>query len=221
MNLRQDFLDFVRSAWSSFIIYFNFAGGKEEAISIQKAGEFIPALFTEDAKKALIELRSDHNDKSENQKTAHKSLRRNANGQGSNEGAANKGGKDHQATSFPPITMLLKPKDQSKVKLANLRQRQNNQIDPSKVTDASICEESLKRALEKLRNVSTETGLNLNTKTLWVIGFFHRFCINWIEILRSDGGNRRSFRPPHRNDHKRLPSEPGLYRIFIFTFIQK
>ena len=128
-----------------------------------RAGEFVPALFTDEAKKALTELRSEHSDlKLESQKPAQK-LRRNAN---ASDGQVAKGQKDHQPTSFPPITMLLKPKDQSKVKLANLRQRQNSQIDPSKVTDASICEESLKKALDKLRHASAETGLNLNTKTL-------------------------------------------------------
>jgi hypothetical protein len=114
-----------------------------------------------------MELRSEnHGIKSESQKPTHKHLRRNANnGLAASESAA-KASREHQPTSFPPITMMLKPKDQSKVKLANVRQRQSNQSDLSKVTDASICEESLKKALSKLRQASAETGLNLNTKTL-------------------------------------------------------
>jgi hypothetical protein len=131
-----------------------------------KSGEIVPSFFTDDAKKAFMELRSDTHGRSESQKPIQKHLRRNAsNGQGAAESAA-KASKEHQPTSFPPITMMLKPKDQSKVKLANIRQRQSNQADPSKVTDASICEESLQKALSKLRQASVETGLNLNTKTL-------------------------------------------------------
>ncbi len=132
-----------------------------------KSGEIVPSFFTDDAKKAFMELRSEnHGNKSESQKPIQKHLRRNANnGQVASESAA-KASKEHQPTSFPPITMMLKPKDQSKVKLASIRQRQSNQSDPSKVTDASICEESLKKALTKLRQASAETGLNLNTKTL-------------------------------------------------------
>ena len=150
--------EFVMTSW--------LAGEKDQSMPFHRAGEFVPALFTDEAKKALMELRSEHSDlKLESQKPAQK-LRRNAN---ASDGQVAKGQKDHQPTSFPPITMLLKPKDQSKVKLANLRQRQNSQIDPSKVTDASICEESLKKALDKLRHASAETGLNLNTKTLWVV----------------------------------------------------
>ena len=39
---------------------------------MNKAGEYVPALFTEDAKKALVELRSEHHEKSEPQKTGRK-----------------------------------------------------------------------------------------------------------------------------------------------------
>eukprot|EP00292_Cryptomonas_paramecium_P016480 CAMPEP_0113689698 /NCGR_PEP_ID=MMETSP0038_2-20120614/17334_1 /TAXON_ID=2898 /ORGANISM="Cryptomonas paramecium" /LENGTH=201 /DNA_ID=CAMNT_0000610849 /DNA_START=24 /DNA_END=626 /DNA_ORIENTATION=+ /assembly_acc=CAM_ASM_000170 len=133
-----------------------------------KKGESTPFLFTEDAKKAFAELHKLDSDGARPDQTKHSlklSRRHGAHSQNSDQ-SGSKLPKDHQQTAFPPITMLLKPKDQSKVKLS-MRPRQNNQVDPAKVTDLSVSEQSLKNALSKLRESSSTSGFSLNTKTLW------------------------------------------------------
>jgi hypothetical protein len=143
-------------------------------LALHKTGEVIPSFFTDEAKKAYAELRGEL--KPDNSRPKLHLRRSAAHGHDSTGGRVGKsaggvaGGSDSLPTSFPPITMLLKPKDQSKMKqLANLRQRQNNPADASKVTDLSdlaVSEQALEKAIVKLRQTSQETGVNLNTKTL-------------------------------------------------------